>query len=155
MMIIFDDDDDIYDDNDGEDDDDGTDDDDDDHLWIEARVWQELSHDECVVNFPSLNTFHDNDDDEIHDDHSWAQNAIDLYNVDSISEVMTINKIVMHDECGEDFVYQTMKAFWRIIMVILTKTLWHCDLFPSVITCVDLLKLLHFLVEFELRNLRK
>ena len=27
------------------------------------------------------------------------------------------------------------------------------DLFPSVITCVDLLKLLHLLVEFELGNL--
>ena len=68
----YDNDDDIYDDNDGKDDDDDTDDDDDDHLWIEARVWQELSHDECVVNFPSLNKFHDKDDDEIHDDHSWA-----------------------------------------------------------------------------------
>ena len=83
----------LYNDNDGDDDDD------DDHLWIEARVWQELSHDECVVNFPSLNTFHryilyvnDKDGDQIHDDHSWAQNAIDLYNVDSISEVMTIKK---------------------------------------------------------------
>ena len=28
------------------------------------------------------------------------------------------------------------------------------DLLPSVITCVDLLELLHLLVEFELRDLR-
>ena len=52
----YDDDDDYNDDDDDDDDDDNNydNDDDDNHLWIEARVWQELSHDKCVVNFPSL-----------------------------------------------------------------------------------------------------